>query len=181
MIDILKRLSNNMLVAMYLNRSDYDKFVVGNIISITEEWLLIKHLSPRGEFDGYSIRSVDDVYRVEIGGAYLERIERLSKHNEINSTFPIPNLDGDILINLVNYAMYNECVSVISLDEDATDIVGLITNASNGMIRIKELTEFGHINGETMFPIKEILKICVNDIECMDLNLLYKENKNEKS
>lgn len=175
MLDILKKVcKDGDLTAIYTNRNDYDSFSVGYILGVTEESFIIKHLSSRGEFDGYSVRKTDDVYRIETDGIYLKKIKLLSEQKRGNESLPSIDTNGEFLLNAIKYAIDNKFVATICIDESACDIVGYIKSMDNNHVRVLQITEYGENNGETVFPLQEILKLCINDLECMDLDILYR-------
>ncbi len=177
MINILKKLcKDGNLIAIYTNRSYYDKFSVGYILAVTEENILIQSLSPRGEFDGYSVIKTDSVYRLETDEMYLDKIRRLLALKGYNNEFPAIDTNGDILINIINYAIGNKQIVTICIDEDASDIIGYIVDFTGDKVKVLQVSEYGQNNGETIFPLQEIIKICVNDTICMDLDILYRNN-----
>lgn len=178
MINILKKFcEDNSLVSIYTNKNDYDKFSVGYILSVTEEYILIEHLNMRGEFDGHSVRETNSVYRVEQGGMYLEKIAKLNRAKEvINKTHAIIT-QGNVLINTIKYAIKNKLMANICIDENSTDITGYIIDFFENHIKVLQISEYGKSDSETFFSINEIIKIWINDTECMDLDILYRCNK----
>ena len=177
MVDILKQVNEcGILTAIYTNKNDYDKFSVGYILSVAEDSFLTKHLSTRGEFDGYSVRKVDDVYRVETNGLYLHKIEQLYKQKINQVEIPAIDTNGNLLLNAITYAINNNFITIICIDESANDIVGYIESFDNYNIKVLQISEYGQKNGETIFSVDEIIKICINDTDCVDLDILYRNN-----
>ena len=64
---ILKQLFvEEALTAIYSNKNDYDKFMVGYIIKLANDRILMKNLSMRGEFDGYTVFPVQEILKIII-------------------------------------------------------------------------------------------------------------------
>ena len=175
MIDILqKACEDKILIAIYTNRDDYDKFSAGYVLDVSEEELLIKHLTPNGEFDGYSVRKTDSVYRVESNSLYLDKVKKLFELKKESASLPDIDTNEDILLNTIKFAMNNNFVVTICIGENACDITGYIKNINDGNIKILQISEYGQNDGETIFLLQDILKICVCDTECRDLDILYR-------
>jgi|GEM_PF-2002604 hypothetical protein len=176
MYDILKQAyENKFLTSLYTNRNDYCKFNVGYVLNVSDNWCLLKLISPHGEFDGYSVRTIDDVYRLEIDGLYINKIETLYKHKIYRGKeIPEINSSGDILLDAIDYAFINKLIVIICIGEDASDIFGYIEYYDNNKIKILQMTDYGQKNGETIFGINEIRRMNINDMDCMDLEILYR-------
>lgn len=126
MIELLKNyISVDFPVAIYTNRNNYDRFTVGNIIAVTAEYTLAKNINPHGEFDGYSLINTSTIYRLESDSKYLRKIRKLYDYKKGDDRFNI-SLDGNLLINILQYAIDNKVISQICIDADANDIVGYI-------------------------------------------------------
>jgi len=125
MINILKRVcKERILTAIYTDKNNYDRFSVGYVMELTKERFLMKHLTTRGEFDGYSVKNIDDVYRIEVDGMYLEKIKTLCLYKEELDKSPEIDIKEDLLYSIIDYAIDNKLISVICLDEEAGDLSG---------------------------------------------------------
>lgn len=72
---ILDSLSGAQLIAVYQNKKAPDRFFVGQIAAWREEGeLLLKLISPEGDFDGFLLSRPEDIYRYEWGSAYLREL-----------------------------------------------------------------------------------------------------------
>ncbi|HNX29821.1 MAG TPA: hypothetical protein PKN87_10505 [Syntrophomonadaceae bacterium] len=174
MIEILKKyMSVDCPVAIFTNRNDYDRFAVGIIIAVTAEYILVKNINSRGEFDGYSVTNTSMIYRLESDSKYLRKIKKLYDCKKGDDVFNIC-LNGNLLMNILQYAIDNNVISKICIDEDANDIVGYIDQLKGEIVKINQISDYGEIDGETVFRIDEILKIAIADSDIIDLDLLFR-------
>ena len=181
MENVLKQLSSEKaLVAIYTNRSDYDKFAVGFILAVADERIIIHSISPGGDLDGYTMMNLKKVYRVETEGLYLKKIRKLCELKGFAKQIYDHNISGDILENAIKYAMTNNQLVTISLDRDANSIIGYIVDYDNNIVKLLQVSAYGENDGYCMLSTQEIEEMIINDSDCRDIDLLYKDRYNSE-
>ena len=63
--EYVKELNENVVVAVYCDRTQPCKCSVGYIRYVNESHIVLKHIDPNGLEDGYVLRNFDDIYRID--------------------------------------------------------------------------------------------------------------------
>lgn len=163
------------IASFYFDKEDNCKHLTGFIHQYNESELLIAHITPRGEYDGYILNSIDNLYRIEFDGEYETKIERLyklknQKHSSILS-------DGhEIALSLLKFAYEQQHLVSLELSNDT--ITGLV-EMCNDFIHLLMINDNGKENGKCVIDLNEIVTIeCDTDYE-QDLKILRTMQSNE--
>lgn len=161
-----------ILSSIYSDKNDCDKFSVGYIMSLTTEFILIQHFNPHGGFDGYSVRQIDDIYRIETNSKYLKTIEQLIDCRKSEQTFEI-SFNGNLLINIISFSLENSKIVSIDIDADSDNIIGYVKFIKSETIGIYQVSDYGEEDGETTILIENIKEVCMGNLNTSDLEFLY--------
>ncbi len=167
--------NNNKIVSIYSDTYNTDKFSCGFIANISDEFLIIKNISPCGKYDGFLLKSIEKIYRVEFEGKYEKMIERLyeiqnQKHEEI------PKFSGTLLNDLLIFSNKNSFVITIELcDSNLDDIQGYVSKMDDTKVKIESLDENGENDGFSYVMIDDITHISCNTENEIKLKLLNKQ------
>ena len=171
MHDVLVKVRDSEnLVALYTDINDYNAFAVGYVQRLSNDKIIILNIGPHGEFDGYSACYIDDIYRVEIGSKYLQKIEKIKKF-DISDVFKI-NEEEECFCAILKTALKIKKIVIIDCCNSEFGVKGHVIEYSNEIVRILQLTEYGELDGETVIRFNEINKIVIGDIECEELGKL---------
>ncbi|MEG2081278.1 MAG: hypothetical protein RRZ68_06940 [Oscillospiraceae bacterium] len=164
---------NNKVVSFYFDKEDNQVHLTGLIQCYNENEILISHISPRGEYDGFILKKIDDLYRIDYDGEYEKKIQQLYElKNQSHSVIKCSE-DG-ILYPLLNFADDNNYMMSFELQNDK--ITGLI-NEYNDFIYVSTINDNGFNSGITVIDIDEVITFsCDTDYE-QDLSFLYRERK----
>lgn len=183
-IAALKRsLNEGVMVSVYSSHIEPDKCSIGYIDLISSEHFIMKHVTPDGKSDGYIVRKIEDVFRVDFNGEYeknLELLYRLQKqqHQQFvkNNKIEEINLFEETLI----FAQKNNLVVTICIDEteNQDDIVGFVKNINVQGVTISRISLNGLEDGETSVFIEHIIKIDCDTIDEKKYMLLFAHKKN---
>ncbi len=175
MFDVLSKLCREReLAAIYSDRDDCDRFSVGYILNIDHSRILIEHIGPNGVFDGYSIINSDYIFRIETESAYLDKIRTLNKlKNEKMHGSPLKSSEN-LLIDFIDHIIANGIFVKMSIDLDSLDIKGYIDEKSGDILTIRQVSDYGNYDGKTFISIDDIERISIEDSECTDLALLFR-------
>lgn len=180
-IRLLKRSMNeNIMVAVYSNKNRPDTCSVGYVDSITKDMVLIKHVTPHGLTDGFVIRRLEDVFRIDINGQYENKLQRLyflqeQSHHAITSQL---NSEVDLFVGILNISQkFGKVVDVCIDDtESQADIVGFVKEVKENEVIISQISEYGFANGESSLMIDDIVKISCDTYNGHILELLFLDN-----
>lgn len=70
-----------LLLSIYDNRNDIDKFYVGYIVNLYDDSILIYSYNENGEGDGYLLIRLVDIYKIEKESDYLNSLNILVEQN----------------------------------------------------------------------------------------------------
>ena len=175
MLDILKNCAKKgKVVSLYFNKEDNQVHSTGYVHRYNENEIIIAHINPRGEYDGFILNRIDDIYRIEFDGDYERKIRRLyklkkQKHNTINCA------KESLLFDLLDFAKDNEYL--ISLEFNNDSVTGTIDFYDENYICLNVIDAYGKQNGTSVAAIDQIVTIsCDTDYE-QDVKLLTSTTK----
>lgn len=182
-IIFLKRsMSQNVIVSVFSDREQPDKCSVGYIDTIAEEQVLIKHVTPTGMVDGFMIRRLEDVFRVDIDGQYEQKIQQLytlqGQCHQMLFTNQVKN-DSNLFKEALANSQKLAIVVNICIDETESQdsIIGFVKEISDNEVVVSRISDNGLADGESVILLDDIIKLnCDSDDEHI-LKLLYQSNK----
>lgn len=140
---------------------------------------MLSHISSNGYYDGYILRRIEDVYRIDYDGEYECRIENLYKARGQAHTISIVKEDEENLF-LSALRLAKELGLVVSLVFNDACRSGLIKHYDNDVVCLFALSDNGEKDGIAVVKASEILVVEMDTDYEQDLKLLY-ELKQQKS
>lgn len=156
-------LINKEWVCIY-EGTDHESFIFGMVLSIDDRYCVIHRFDPSGSDDGVLLIEVDSIFRIEVKNKYTGKMQRLiSSKNNVNQ-FTKDNVysgeDYSCLATLLNMAKTNErIVSIELLASGITDIVGQVQSIFEGKIIIRQIDEYGEVDGMTICMLDDITQL----------------------
>ena len=110
-LDVIRKCFEDGNVASFFCNPDYtDLHLTGYVAKYSADEVLIAHISVHGYYDGFILKPVKDIYRIDYAGNYETKIDRLYKQRKQGH----PNLggigDGEIMPSLFSYAKDNSLI-----------------------------------------------------------------------
>lgn len=170
---LMKSKDSNELVALYSSEYDCDKFSVGYIYELKDDKILILNVGVHGEFDGYMVMYVDDIFRIETKSRYINKVSKLQSF-KMPEKFEV-NLTDDLFMDLVKISKEYKRIVAVAYGEEFEEIRGFVTEIGNA-ITFLQVNEYGEEDGETSIALEMISKIVFDDVECRDVEKLYNSN-----
>ena len=168
---------NKTIASFYCNPDDCTAHYTGFVEKFNENEILIAHISPNGYYDGYILRHIDDVYRIDYDSDYENKIAKLycfrNQQHKLIDTFE----DDDMIIcPLLDYAKkYN---LVVTLEFEDNSISGFINGYSGDVVCINCLNESGIENGISTVNLDDIEAICVDTEDEQNILILNNNTRN---
>jgi len=160
------------IVSVYSNLTDTTKFCTGIVLGISEEHLLIAHVTPKGMYDGIMLKKLENIYRVDFGGRYEEKIRRLL-NNESFKNYTI--LNNNLMEYVLTYSKNNKLIITVEInDSNYDDVQGIVEEVADDTVLIKCVTEYGEIEGSTIICIKDITHLVCDSEDEQILKTLAK-------
>lgn len=161
-------LKNRKIGSFYFNKEDNCMHLTGFVHCYNDREIIIEHITPRGEYDGFILNKMENLYRVDYEGDYEKKIHNLYKLK--NQKHPIMPCDvGSLIGSLLKFACERERVVTLELENDS--ITGIIDEYGD-YIKLQILNENGEKNGNSIIDIDEVVTFsCDTDYE-QDLKIL---------
>lgn len=174
-----KAQKNKIVVSIHTEKENWSRCSVGYVDVITDHYVRLQSLSEYGENNGFEIRALSEIFKVEWGGKYEEKIKKLSEgKGDILSEVLMDKPSSEDLIKDTLKQAYNKTVIVVIFGNDTQDsLVGYITEIKGNLVEIKLINEFGELDGFAAINIDEILHIDFNTKSEQIRHFLYKNNK----
>lgn len=173
-MEILEKLkicqTKNEIVSVYYDPDDTAKHLTGFVGAASKTELLIYHISKHGRYDGYIIKQMDDIFRVDYAGKYERMISKLYQLRRAQHlTLDVKN----ILLShsLLQFAQEKGYVLTVETEDDM--ISGFVERYSDEEIVMKTVDMNGAPDGITAISLNVILTLSVDTEDEQDLLLLH--------
>lgn len=159
---LAKALSEFSIVSVYTDRSEPDHFAAGFVAAVSDDYVILKHVTPTGRYDGYALRRMEDVFRLDSGGEYEKALAALYRfhgdsHSELES---LQNGEDLFEATLLAARVKGWPVSVyLSRDGDWECVSGMVFGTDGETVVIHAFRPNGKADGESMIAIGEITSI----------------------
>jgi len=152
------------LVEVYSDPEDTERFGAGYVVAMDEESVIQRHIHPNGCDDGYSWRTSEKIYRVNVRTRYLKCLEMLIEQG--NQPAFVPNGDETLSAQLLRFAMEHGMVVQIELhDSDSWNLMGLVREVGED-VAVAMLNVEGEEDGIAAVRLEDITEIsCGGDYE----------------
>ncbi|WP_347924809.1 hypothetical protein [Pontimicrobium sp. SW4] len=162
-------------ISIYSNEEDTDVFSIGIICNFDDDFVLIKKVSPEGNFDGFSILLIEDIYSIEYGDKYLKKMQLSIKEDIINISDDIQdlllsNFRFDDLLKLCSKKRF--LVSINSVYN--RNFIGYIEDFDGENVIINNVDEYNENDGFSFFRILEIERISLFETELKTITNIKK-------
>lgn len=171
------------MVSVYSNRYQPEKCSVGFVEAVTNEHFFIKHVSPVGTDDGYIVRRMSDVFRVDFGGEYEKRLNLLyTLQNQQHQNFfdRKPAKSSNLFRESLIVAKKKNLIVSVCIDEteNQENVVGFVKDINSEGATISRISLNGLDDGESTLILDDVIKIDCDSLDERTLKILYSHNKN---
>lgn len=161
------------LVSIYNDMQRADRFGVGYVAALNEEEVLLKSISPNGEYDGYMWLRMEDIFKFGTDGRYEKKIlELYSLKAQREEELKISE-EEQILDKLIAYAIAGKRVlEVMFLDEFFS---GYPVEYNGETFVIRKVDEYGQENGMVCIQKSIVDEIHIDTITSRESEILRKK------
>ena len=175
-LDVIRKCFEDGNVASFFCNPDYtDLHLTGYVAKYSADEVLIAHISVHGYYDGFILKPVKDIYRIDYAGNYETKIARLYKQRKQGH----PNLggigDGEIMPSLFSYAKDNSLIICLEFQDNL--LRGFVNNYNDNTICINIIDDYGCDDGISVINLEDILTVSVDTDDEQAALLLYKANQ----
>ncbi len=166
----------NIFASVYTNGYNTSKFLFGKVLYVDAEWFVMYLLLPDGNYDGIMLKSVGDVFRIELDSCYNQRMQKLMQ------TKALPEIDIEFqenaLMSLLNFAQNKkQLVSLELLSSGEWDVIGKVDSVLHDICVIKQFDVDGNEDGKSYISIKDITQLSMGSQEETIIQQLIKGNQ----
>jgi len=167
-----KLLENKTIVEIYVD-NEIDAFYTGYISAVDDNWFILNHLSKRGEYDGFLLIWVEDVFQICEDSEYVKKIAALhqirqSKHDTIEH-------NESVFWDYLKYVHQKQSLVAVYRDEDKEEcIVGKVLAYTEDVMTLLEYDEYGREEGKHYISMEYISRMEYDRIKEQDV-LAYAE------
>ena len=155
------------IVALYSNRNRPSASSIGFVNSVKNEVLSLNSITTSGEPDGIVMRKLSDIFKLEIGDVYAQKLGMLiSKASQAKASAPF-SLSGvrleSFLAALESARKAQVVVSVwLQMDSDDTYVSGFVGRIMGKQVLLNKLDDFGRPDGNVIFG--------ADDVDALDID-----------
>ncbi|SFS64021.1 hypothetical protein [Marininema halotolerans] len=177
-------LANSMkadeIISVYTDRNDPSSFSAGVITALSNQHIVMRHVTPDGLSDGYLVRRVDDIFRIDVKGKYEERLKQLyTLQGQSHDHLLLPDVHEKNEVNLILQCLTHakEHRDIVSLSIDDTgeldDLVGFVKEIGDDVVEISCVNDQGFSDGGSFIFLQDILKLNMRTTDEKILALLF--------
>ena len=165
---IKKCFDQDMIASFYGDMQNSESHLTGFVGAYDENFLIIKHISPTGLYDGFILIRTRDLFRIDLNGAYEDKVRKLyESKNQVHPNCPSAD---NLPLSILDYSLKNNKMISIEIGNDT--ITGLVNAYNSEYICLFAFDRYGRNNGETVVACDEIMSIAMDTSTEQSIQLL---------
>lgn len=147
------------LVEIFEDDEETDKFEVGMVLSVSEDYYSLSLVDSKGRPDGSYVGLMEDIRRIGVGTQYLAAVELLHQRHKSGTLIPYseePKPTFDSMQEVLEYAQRMRQVVCIHTDEL---FYGFVANFTSEHVEIREVNRSGIEDGVQFLDLDEVVRI----------------------
>lgn len=165
------------LYEIYTDVENTDKFTVGYIVAIDEQFIVVEEIDAYGNNDGWTCFYLDDVIRYQAKSRYLDDLSKLCKYNGTGRKSIDLKQNRNLLFSILYNIAQAERICIIELcDSNLQDVVGRVKriDGEKEEITVELVNSYGDIDGETIIDVAKISHISYDNCDTKKIEILQK-------
>ena len=159
------------VASLYFDKDNPFSHLTGRILQIRQNEVLIAHISMHGCSDGYILKRIDDLYRVDVDGKYEQKIGRLySIKGQSHPPISIDASDRSLLQTLLNFAKQARLIVTFEFADEC--LSGFVESVRHETVDLRIVDEYGVICGLAQLLASEVSTVSVDTDDEQDIRLL---------
>lgn len=151
-----------------------DKFAAGFVGGASERHVVLRSLEPGGRADGWFLRALDDIVRIDWRGQYEERLKMLAQLREARwkiDFLPPVEPATDLPLELLLAARHHDLP--VQLDTGSDEAAqGFVAEVTGEFVTLDKIACDGSFDGHCVMALDEVAKILVDEEALQTLGLL---------
>ncbi len=169
-----KAKDNENLVALYTNIENPRAFLAGWVEAVSNEHVVLRHLSPEGRYDGYVLKYIDSIFRVDAEGRYIERLAFLfgARKQEFPARWmPETDAETNLIPEILAAAQAGEMMVGIEIAADDMEH-GAVREVGFDTVTLEVFDHYGAIDREATVHLESISEVRVDSERLQSLKML---------
>jgi hypothetical protein len=171
---LLKAKESESPVALYCNVESPRAFLAGWIEAVSSEHVVLRHLSPEGRYDGYVLKYLESIFRIDTEGRYIERLSYL--FNARHQNFPARLIgehdeSSNLIVEILHGAAREEMMATIEIAAEDVEN-GLVKEVGFEAMTLEVYDHYGAIDREASIHLEAISEVRVDSERLQSLKLL---------
>lgn len=162
-----------VLVAVY-GPSRSSRCTLGFVLAFSDVHLVLESVSSNGRNNGWFLRKIEDIGRIDVGGRYEETLLSLYRtrgESHLKNLLPSHDLSSDLQLELLLAARTHDMA--VRISNGARDsIEGFVRDLGQTTATIEIFDSHGVAGGESTLDLEDIDAFRVHDEDLQDLKLL---------
>ncbi len=154
------KINKDELVEFYTNPNDLNEFDLGFIISKDENFYIVRNVSKKGKFNGYSCIRINSIQLISIKTIYIRKILKLMEQNNQENLNEFGLVDFESCMKLL---LNKRMACTIEMYFNDIFITGFISKFEKDLLYIEELDRLGNSDGLTIIFFEDVKIICFYD------------------
>lgn len=151
-------LTNRSKLSIYFSSSESNSFCFGSVVFCNDEYFILSSYTPYGDDDGFMLRKIDQITRIEIDSKYNKKMISLIELAGTEHTNFSVNEDDIVEYLLKNAKSHHKVLSIEIFGSDDLAI-GCVYSLLYPLCEIKQINEYGEDDGNLIFNIDDISSI----------------------
>ncbi len=166
-----------VLVSLHVDRRDWSRCSVGFVDDVSKTHVRLLAVDPAGKLAGYEVRSIAEVFRVDVAGGYERRLEASLRKRGDFSPGSAPRGRGLIESTLRKAKSARAIVTIWGSDPDDS-LVGFVEELKQGAVSVQVISSSGRPDGRSWISLNEVISVDADTTA--ERKLLALHMKNEK-
>ena len=179
--EILNELKgSSKLSSFYFSDSEDDRFIFGRLSCFNSDFVVIESYDQYGREDGYIIKSIATLSKIETNSKYSKKMEKLilsydSEHLRIDLK------NGNIIELFLQLSRDKHKIVSLELSDNNKLLVGIVLSVDNHICNLSQIDDYAYNDGEIMFSVDDINMITFDGMDEKVLEKLLEHNTNHQS
>lgn len=175
MDEIINRfISLRQLVCVYTSQGNPDSFICGEFLGCDESFFAFHMVSPHGIDDGYIVKPIASISRIEYDNKYCQKIQTL-REESISACLSLNRFD--MRITILQHALKSKAIVSVEInDSDFYDITGFVQKICDDTCLLELYDEYGMPDGYAYVNKHHITQVCCQSVDEMTLQKLIQLN-----
>ena len=169
--------TRHQVVSVFTNEDDIYKASVGFVAAVDDEYLILFHITEDGEYDGYVLKRMANIFRIDADCEYERRCQRLYGLKKQHHDSLLQSSDS-LIIDFFDWANQSGFVVGVGIrDTGSISVRGLVEtiDTQGKLLMLREVTNNGERTGIISFEFSAVERACCDTQEDHNLKLLAAE------